>query len=223
LKHSIRLGGYVYKRNSDFVTETIKIDPSWDFQTKSGFSGSVGYAFQYENVPELFDISDNVDIPSGEYEFNGFEGMISTPANKLFSLMGITYVGSYYDGFRVMAAPELLFKPSATLKMSLVYIYNYLNIPDRDQLLNAHIARVKTEIMISTKLSGSFFLQYNGVDNVGVDNIRIRYNPREGNDLWIVYNDVMNTNRDREFPQLPLTDSRTLIIKYNHTFRWAKQ
>jgi len=222
LKHSLKLGGYMYKRNSDFETETIKIDPSWDFQMKSGLSGSIGYTYQYEYVPELFEITDDVHIPEGIYEFNGFEGMLSTPANKLFSLQGLTYVGSYYDGFRIMVSPEILFKPSSTLKISLDYIYNYLDIPDREQLLNAHIARLKTEIMISTKLSGSFFLQYNGVDHVGVDNIRIRYNPREGNDLWLVYNDVMNTNRLRELPNLPQIDSRTFIIKYNHTFRWAK-
>ncbi len=222
LKHSIRLGGFIYKRNSDFETETIQLDPNWTFQTKSGLSGSVGYAYQYENVPELFEITDEVDIPVGTYEFHGFEGTISTPPNKLFSLMGMTYIGSYYDGFRIMANPEILFKPSSSLQMSLIYIYNYLDIPGRNQLLNAHIARLKAEIMLSTKLSASFFLQYNGADHVGVDNIRIRYNPREGNDLWFVYNDVMNTRRDREFPQLPLTDSRTFIIKYNHTFRWAR-
>ncbi len=222
LKHSIRLGGYVIKRNIDYKNETMQLDPSWEFQTKNGFAGSIGYKYQYENVPEQFDITDEVNIPMGIYESNGFEGMISTPANKLFSLIGMTYVGSYYDGFRVMASPQVLFKPSSSLKLSLDYIYNYLDIPERNQLLNAHIVRLKTEIMISTKLSGSFFLQYNGVDYVGVDNIRIRYNPREGNDLWIVYNDIMNTNRNRELPNLPLTEARTFIIKYNHTFRWAK-
>lgn len=221
-KHMIRFGGYMYKRNADFETETIQFDPSWDFQTKSGFTGSLGYTFQYENVLELFEISDDVNILEGTYNFSGFEGRLSTPANKLFSLQGRSYVGTYYDGFRVMVSPEILFKPSASLKISLDYIYNYLDIPDRSQLLNAHIARLKTEVMISTKLSGSFFLQYNGVDQVGVDNIRIRYNPREGNDLWLVYNDVMNTNRMRELPNLPQTDSRTFIIKYNHTFRWSK-
>lgn len=222
LKHSVRMGGYMYKRNSDFETETIKIEPSWDFQTKSGFFGSLGYTFQYENIPETFEITEDIDVPVGEYKFTGFEGVISTPANKLFSLMAMTYVGGYYDGFRIMASPEILVKPSSTFLFSLTYIFNYLDIPDRNQLLNAHIARFKTEIMISTKLSGSFFIQYNGVDYIGVDNIRIRYNPREGNDLWFVYNDVMNTNRNRESPNLPFTDSRTFIIKYNHTFRWGR-
>ena len=62
--------------------------------------------------------------------------------------------------------------------------------------------------MLSTKLSGSIFLQFNNVDYVSVDNIRIRYNPREGNDLWFVYNDIINLNRKREIPELPLTDSK---------------
>ncbi len=222
LKHSVNLHGFVYKRNSDFKTETIRIDPSWEFQTKSGFFGIAGYSFQYDYVPEEFDITDDVIIPEGEYSYSGFEGVISTPANKLFSLMGETYIGTFYDGFRVMIAPELSFRPSSTLQMSLVYIFDYLDIPERNQFLNAHLAKIKAEVMISTKLSGSVFLQYNNVDYVSVDNIRIRYNPREGNDLWLVYNDILNLNRDREIPELPLTDSRTFIIKYNHTIRWAK-
>jgi len=222
LKHSLRLGGFIYKRNSDFKTETIRIDPRWELQTKSGLFCSFGYTFQYDFVPEEFEITDEVIIPVGEYNYSGFQGIISTPANKLFSLKGETYIGTFYDGFRVMVSPELSFRPSSTLNMSMIYIFNYLDIPDRNQLLNVHLARIKAEVMVSTKLSGSIFFQYNGADNVSVDNIRIRYNPREGNDLWFVYNDILNLNRDREVPNLPGTDSRTFIIKYNHTFRWAK-
>ena len=222
LKHSLRLGAMIYKRNLDFKTETIRIEPAWEFQTKSGYFGFVGYTFQYDFIPEEFDITDDVVIPEGEYNYGGFEGFISTPANKLFSVMMPTYVGTYYDGFRVMLAPELSFRPSSTLQMSLVYLFDYLDIPERDQLLNAHLAKIKAEVMVSTKLSGSIFLQYNNVDYLSVDNIRVRYNPREGNDLWFVYNDILNLHRDREVPTLPLTDSRTFIIKYNHTFRWAK-
>ena len=222
LKHNVSMHGFIYKRNSDFKTETIRMNPRWEFQTKSGFFGIVGYNFQYDFIPEEFDITDDVSIPEGDYSYGGFEGIISTPANKLFSVLGEAYIGTYYDGFRVMVAPELSFRPSSTLQMSLVYMFDYLDISERNQLLNAHLAKIKAEVMLSTKLSGSVFLQYNNVDYVTVDNIRIRYNPREGNDLWFVYNDIMNLNRKREAPSLPLTDSRTFIIKYNHTFRWAK-
>lgn len=221
-KHSLRVGGFVYKGNKTFETETVRIDPTWVFETKKGFSGSIGYEYQYENVPDSFDISDDVNIPAGIYDFHGLTGRLSTPANKLFSVKAETYFGSYYDGTRIMVSPVVLFKPSSSLQLSLAYIFNYLDIPDRQQTLNAHIARLKTEIMLSTKLSGSFFVQYNGVGHVAVDNFRLRYNPREGNDLWLVYNDVMNTHRTREAPALPFTDSRTIILKYNHTFRMGR-
>ena len=56
-------------------------------------------------------------------------------------------------------------------------------------------------------------------DAVGV-NVRLRYNCREGNDLYIVYNETLNTDRYRETPFLPLTDTRTILVKYTYTFVW---
>jgi hypothetical protein len=49
-------------------------------------------------------------------------------------------------------------------------------------------------------------------------NLRFRYNFREGNDLWIVYNEGLNTDRRRELPVLPITEGRTVLLKYTYTF-----
>ncbi|MEE9464190.1 MAG: hypothetical protein V3W14_01280 [Candidatus Neomarinimicrobiota bacterium] len=49
-------------------------------------------------------------------------------------------------------------------------------------------------------------------------NVRFRYNFREGNDLWIVYDEGMNTNRHRLTPMLPFTNIRTILVKYTYTF-----
>ena len=49
-------------------------------------------------------------------------------------------------------------------------------------------------------------------------NVRFRYSIREGNDLWIVYNQGLNTDRHRSDPALLLTNDRTLLVKYAHTF-----
>ena len=37
-------------------------------------------------------------------------------------------------------------------------------------------------------------------------NIRLRYNPKESNDLFIVYNSDLNAERGLENPLLPLTN-----------------
>jgi len=72
--------------------------------------------------------------------------------------------------------------------------------------------------MLSTKFSAAVFVQYNSAADAVVANIRIRFNPREGNDLYIVYNEGLNTNRYREIPILPLTASRAIMLKYTYTF-----
>ena len=52
--------------------------------------------------------------------------------------------------------------------------------------------------------------------------MRFRYNLREGNDLWIVFNEGLNTDLDRfpDRPRLPRMNDRTLLLKYSHTFRF---
>jgi hypothetical protein len=55
------------------------------------------------------------------------------------------------------------------------------------------------------------------VDEI-VSNFRIRYNPREGNDLFLVFNEGRNTDLTRETPQLPVYNVRTVMIKYTYTF-----
>ena len=42
---------------------------------------------------------------------------------------------------------------------------------------------------------------------------------REGSDLWLVYNDAVNTQRQMiGRPQLPFSDQRALMLKYTYTF-----
>jgi hypothetical protein len=49
-------------------------------------------------------------------------------------------------------------------------------------------------------------------------NARLRYNPREGNDIYVVYNDTLNGNRFREAPHLPVSSGRALMLKVSYTF-----
>jgi hypothetical protein len=72
--------------------------------------------------------------------------------------------------------------------------------------------------MFDTRTSASSFVQYSSASNALVANLRLRYNPREGNDLYLVYNHAFHTDRFGHDPVRPLTDHRTLLLKYSHTF-----
>ena len=84
--------------------------------------------------------------------------------------------------------------------------------------LDAHLFRVRIGTALNTRLSTNVFIQYNSVADAFSANVRFRYNFREGNDLWIVYNEGVNTDRYRSELVLPRTDNRTILVKYTHTF-----
>ena len=72
--------------------------------------------------------------------------------------------------------------------------------------------------MLSTQVSISAFAQIDSNADVIITNIRFRYNPREGNDLYLVYDEGTNIDRYSTDPVRPRTGSRTLLLKYSYTF-----
>ncbi len=73
---------------------------------------------------------------------------------------------------------------------------------------------------MDSKASGNAFVQYNSTTRQVDFNVRMRYNFSEGTDLWIVYNEGLNTERslDPGQPTPPLSLSRAIIVKYSYTF-----
>jgi hypothetical protein len=71
------------------------------------------------------------------------------------------------------------------------------------------------------RASGNAFVQYNSTTSRLDFNVRLRYAVAEGTDLWLVYNEGLDTDRDVFIdgrPPSPLSLSRALILKYTHTF-----
>jgi hypothetical protein len=72
--------------------------------------------------------------------------------------------------------------------------------------------------MFSTKLSASILLQYVNTEDELIGNFRLRYNPREGNDFYLVYNDFRGIDDRYSIPALPPFFNKTIMVKYTHTF-----
>ena len=51
----------------------------------------------------------------------------------------------------------------------------------------AHVGRLRVLPMFSTAISASALVQYNSAADRAVANVRFRYNPREGDDLYLVW------------------------------------
>lgn len=185
---------------------------------KSSMFSYIGLVKQYENVIDSFDFSDDACVLPGKYNFYLLEYHGQTPETRAFYVGMDLFAGQFYDGnrFSITMAPK--WNISSSLQLSAEYTYDRLRFPGRDQRFDGHIARIRTMLMFSTKLSMSAFVQYNSADANMLANVRFRYNPREGNDFYIVYNEGRNTDLNRETPAMRSLSDRTILVKYTYTF-----
>jgi len=218
--HQVFLSSHLFLRNADGEIESVSIWTGWQFRTKSGWEGEISPRFFYENVPETFSLSDDAEVLEGRYSFYGLNCELSTAPGKPIYTNATLYVGPFYDGWRTSLGLTPRWNIFSDLELSGTYQFNRVTFPDRDQRFTAHIARLRVLYTLSTKFSATAFIQYNSAIDAVIANIRLRYNPREGIDLYLVYNEGLNTNRYRQDPILPFTSNRTVLLKYTYTFNF---
>jgi hypothetical protein len=216
--HQVSLSSHLFLRNADGEIESAEVGPGWQFRTKSGWEGKISPQFFYEDVPETFSLSDEAEVPEGRYSFYGLNCELSTTTGKSIYTSATLDLGPFYDGWRTSIGFIPRWNILSDLELSGSYQFNRVTFPDRNQRFTSHIARLRALYMLSTKFSATAFIQYNSAIDVVIANIRLRYNPREGIDLYLVYNEGINTNRYRQDPTLPFTSNRTVMLKYTYTF-----
>jgi hypothetical protein len=216
-RHALQVEGYAYLRSADRVTESAALLPSWRLETKSGHELVVSATLHHEALSSAFSLADGVTVPAGTHRFSG-ASLQYVASDAALRRMGATLeVGQFYDGRRVAVGVTPTWNVSRHLELGGAYQANRVEFHERDESLTAHLARLRARVMLDTRLSGAAFVQYNNSSNTISTNLRIRFNPREGNDLYLVYNEGLNTDRFAVDPVRPFSDTRTLLIKYSHT------
>jgi hypothetical protein len=216
--HSIFADGFLFLRNADNSLESAEIGPGWGFFTKSGYYGEFAFKMYRESVREFFSISDEAEVPPGEYTFYGLKGYCQTSMGSLFSTLVNIDAGSFYDGWRGSLSLTPTWGLSPNLTLSGMYEFDRVEFPDRKQKFTGQIVQLRVLATVSLQFSASAFIQYNSADHATIANVRLRFNPREGNDLYLVINEDLNTNRKREIPHLPYYSNRAIMLKYSYTF-----
>jgi hypothetical protein len=206
-------------RIEDGSLENMEVSPEFEITLKSGYTSFTGVSLRKEGVPEEFNLASNVLVPAGNYSFWGIHGFMNSPKTKTFSATIGYEAGEFYDGNRVSFEFSPEFNLSSSLQFSGTYKIDRVNFSARSQEFTNNLARLKLTYMLNTKISASSFVQYNQSDNILITNFRLRYNPKDGNDFYLVFNDLREASKaDSGINPLPFLN-RTLLLKYTHTFR----
>ena len=218
--HRIRLSmiGSVFISNLTGEIETTQIGPSFSIDFKRGDMVSLSGTIETENLPASFRLSSDIEIPQGSYRYPSAMAIYNTPRGRSLRTTITAGGGGFYDGTRLTLGVLPNWSVSRVVDLQLFYQYNRIEFRDRAQELNAHIARLRTEFTFNTRVTFSSFIQYNSMDNLAVINARFRYNPRDGNNFYLVFNETLNSDRNAAYPVMPFSMNRTVLMKYTYTF-----
>ena len=219
--HIIKFDLQAWKDNGSNTTQSAFVRPGYSLEMKSGSGFLVNFNYAYEYLTDTFHLSNDdviAYISPGNYGYNFGSVNVHTPYTKPLFFEVASNLGQYYDGNQFTMRLMSTIKLGAFLSLQPSYEYDRIRFSTRDQSFTGHIARLNALIMLNNKLSISSLVEYSNIMHGLVTNIRLRFNPKEGNDLYLVFNQGRNIELNRVSPELNPIANRGILIKYTYTF-----
>ena len=206
-------------RNRDGALESGQYAVWWQWETKAGGGGWVEPKYFHEDVVEAFSIGD-VTIPAGRYDFADLQVALMMRSGARLRTSLDVRSGTYFDGTRTQVVLTPTWNASRWLELGADWQLSILRFGARDQREDVQVARLRVRTALDARRSGNAFVQYNSTSGHLDFNVRLRYAFAEGTDLWLVYNEGLDTERTGDLvgTPSPLSLSRTFLLKYTYTF-----
>ena len=205
-------------RNGDGSVESAEVAPTLLGELKSGYSISLTARNSYESVRDTFEIAGGAHVVPGNHWFHRGELFVTAPRAASFRPTFSISAGSFYDGTELSFSARPAWNPSKHFEIGVDYDYNRIRFRERSERLDLHLIRVRLQTALDVHASMATLFQHDNADHAIGVNARFRYNFREGRDLWIVYNETMNTDRpELPGPRPPLMRRRAFLVKYSYT------
>jgi hypothetical protein len=204
---------------ADGTLMTFNPQVGWSLETKKQWQYDLSLIYNDENLKDQMEVIEGeLTLDPGRYRFFNIRANASTPQSRSFFTLLETETGQYFGGTRLSLRAEPTWNVSRHLEIAAAYNFDNLVFKSKDKSVINHIIGIKALYMLNTRFSINTFIQHNTADHGILTNFRIRYNPSEGNDLYLMYNEGRNTDLTREEPNLPQFNNRAVMVKYTYTF-----
>ncbi len=174
-----------------------------------------GTTSNYERLARPFDITSDIGIPVGGYNFVNTRVVYAFGQQRMLSGGLSVDHGGFFDGDRVgvgytfgrlTVSPRLSVEPSVSL--------NRITLPQGE--FETRLVSARTTYSMTPRMFVAALVQYNStLDSLGT-NLRFRWEYQPGSELFVVYTDERNTLDFRS----PVLENRALVIKLTRLFRF---
>ena len=217
-----RIEGMAYSdlflNNTGSSLQTHELTTKWVLQSWSDLSVELRVTQWTEELDEPFELSDDIEIPIDRYTYQEAQLQLNTWTTKAANATNFVVLGKFFDGNRFTFNTTPKWNVSKVLELGGTYQYDHIIFDSRNETFDAHTLRVKVGLTFNRAFSVSSFVQYSSDANFALGNFRMRFNPKEGNDFFLVFNEGIHIDRLNKTPIAPRLGGRTLLLKYSYTF-----
>ncbi|MFQ5550508.1 MAG: DUF5916 domain-containing protein, partial [Gemmatimonadales bacterium] len=179
-------------RNGDGSIESAEISQQAELEWKNSARFQFEVKARFEDLSDTLNLPEGTFVPIGDYWFAEAQVTYNMSRNDRLRISSNATVGTFYDGWRFRAKVSPNWTLSRHLQVSGEYEANVVRFGDRNFGFTSHIGRFRTQIALDNRFSLTAFVQFSSAADLVSTNVRFRYNVREGNDLWIVYDEGVN-------------------------------
>lgn len=199
--------------------ESVEVQSNFTLRTFEGVDWFGVLRYQYEFLDAPLNFGSGFVVQPGEYQFAAASLDYFQPRNRRVRINAGLTEGSFFGGRRFDARFSPIINFNKHWELICSYNFNYLRFPDLDLQRGIHLVRLQLNYSLNLHLSANLVAQYNSSVNQVFQNLRIRYNFKDGHDLFLVWNE--NLFADRRIGQdllRPVSDIQNFILKYSYTF-----
>ncbi|MBA3647224.1 MAG: carbohydrate binding family 9 domain-containing protein [Chitinophagales bacterium] len=201
---------------------STNIFPGITFKNGADINFSL-FEYTIDSLSYNWFLNDRNAIAAGVYKmFNNTINLSSPQQSKYNADVTMTY-GGFYGGKRFYFSPNIRYSFNKHFNVGITYEYNHILFKKYlydavHTTFESNLVRLNIAYLISIKFSLKVYTQYDDLSHSLSSNLRFRYNPEEGTDLFLVINQGLNTARNRLDPHLPIVNSQAITIKFLKTF-----
>ena len=185
---------------------------------ESGDNVSVELTRRFEELYDMFEVSDGVDIFPGGYTVQRYSVGGYTAGRRKISVYGGVEWGGFWDGSSTEVDVRATFRPNAGVSVGASVGYNDVDLPRG--AFSANVYELETEWDPTPDVSAIAQIQYDDVsERVGVF-ARLRWIVRPGSNIFLVYRHNWENRGAGLFDNRNLvTVSQGASFKLNYTYR----
>ncbi|MFN0274823.1 MAG: DUF5916 domain-containing protein [Chitinophagales bacterium] len=178
--------------------------------------------FSREELTENWNIGGDIIIPMGYYNSFFSNGYIESNQVSGFTWELDYLLGGFFGGNTLQLTPVVNYIINKNFRFGIEYDVNTIVFPSEFSASGetnyfSQVFAGNFNFYFSSAASLKILAQFDDISNTFGGNVKFRYNPREGTDLYIVWNQNLNTLIPPGEPALPALDSQGVTVKFVHT------